>query len=57
MMTQHEEMVSNAADLQDAILADLTPASLAVMDDLIERIAGNLALAAGAAQALGHWGT
>lgn len=52
MKTQHEEMVSDSADLQDAVLADLTPASMALMDDLIERIADNLALAVRAGQAL-----
>lgn len=57
MMTQHEEMVSNCAALQDAVMADLTPASMAMMDDLIEHFADNLAVAARAAQALGHQGT
>lgn len=37
-MTQHEEMVSDCAALQDALLADLTPASMAMMDDLIEHL-------------------
>ena len=53
MMNQHEEMITDLAALQDAVGEDLTPASMAVMDELIERVADNLALAAGAAQALG----
>lgn len=57
MMTQHEEMIADAGDLQAMLLEDLTPASMAMMDDLIEHFADNLALAAGAAQALGRWGT
>lgn len=57
MMTQHEEMIADAGDLQAMLLEDLTPASMAMMDDLIEHFADNLALAAGAAQALGRRGT
>lgn len=53
MKTQHEEMVADGAALQTMLLEDLTPASMAAMDDLIEHFAENLALAAGAAQALG----
>lgn len=51
-MTQHEEMVSDCAALQEATMEALTPASMAVLDALIEKIADNLALAAGAARAL-----
>lgn len=57
MMTQHEEMIADAGDLQAMLLEDLTPASMAMMDDLIEHFADNLALAAGAAQALWRRGT
>ena len=51
MMTQHEEMVSDLAALQDLALEDLTPASMAQMELLIERLAWNLELASGAGQA------
>lgn len=51
MKTQHEEMVSDLADLQDVVVEPLTPASMAAMSDLIEQIADNLALAKGGAPA------
>lgn len=49
MKTQHEEMIADAGDLQAMLLEDLTPGTMAKMDDLIEHFAENLALAANAA--------
>lgn len=51
MKTQHEEMVTDLAALQDATQEALTPASMAAMSALLEQVEDNLALAKGGAPA------
>lgn len=53
MKTQHEEMIADLGTLQDVVAGPLTQASMAVMSAILDGIEDNLALAKGAAQALG----
>ena len=51
MLSQHEEMVADCGALLEVVQEDLTPGSMEAMELLLERLAWNLDLAAGAVQA------
>ncbi len=54
MKTQHEEMIFDAAELQDLALGTITAESAAAMITLLDRLDENLTLRRATAQALGN---
>nr|WP_312991074.1 hypothetical protein [Brevundimonas diminuta] len=54
MKTQHEEMIVDAAELQDLAMGTITVESAAEMITLLDRLDENLTLRRAAAQALGN---